>query len=328
MKVSFIIPVYNVESYLEQCVDSILKQSYNDFEIILVNDGSTDNSPIICDSLAKKDNRVKVMHKSNGGQSDARNKGVSIATGEYIIFVDSDDYWIGEDSLQKIMEVVNANLECDFVGFNCSYYYPESNTYRKWVEYSEDLAVPLNKNSVVIPLVKSGTFPMSPCLKVISRQSMNNMGLHFKTGTLAEDISWFIDLLDGSNKCMFVNMYIYAYRQNVSSSVTQSNSERVYNNLFNIIKDELQKVEKRSFNKESKSAIYSFLAYEYCILLSLLVNLQNSSLKRKELRNYKWLLNYTLNPKVRKVSLVYKFLGLRMTEFALRIYNKKRSSRR
>ena len=128
------------------------------------------------------------MHKSNGGQSDARNKGVSIATGEYIIFVDSDDYWIGDDSLQKIMDIVNANLECDFVGFNCSYYYSESNTYRKWVEYSEDLAIPLNKNSVVIPLVKSGTFPMSPCLKVISRQSMNNMRLHFKTGTLAEDI--------------------------------------------------------------------------------------------------------------------------------------------
>jgi glycosyltransferase involved in cell wall biosynthesis len=327
MKVSFIIPVYNAAPYLEQCVDSIIKQSYNDLEIILVDDGSTDGSSVICDNFAKKDNRIKVLHKSNGGQSDARNKGVSIATGEYIIFVDSDDFWIGEDSLQKIMEVVNANLECDFVSFNCSYYYPESNTYKKWVKYSEDLAVPLDKNSVVLSLVKSGTFPMSPCLKIISRKSINNMGLHFKIGTLAEDISWFIDLLDGSNKCMFVNMYIYAYRQNVPGSVTQSNSERVYNDLFNILKDELNKLEKRNFDKENQYAIYSFIAYEYCILLSILPNMQNPSLRRKELRNYKWLLNYTLNPKVKKASYIYRFLGLRMTEFALRIYNKKRSSR-
>ena len=91
-KVSVIVPVYNVENYLEECVNSILNQTYENLEIILVDDGSTDNCPQICDDWAKKDKRIKVIHKANGGVSSARNVGLDNATGEYIGFVDSDDY--------------------------------------------------------------------------------------------------------------------------------------------------------------------------------------------------------------------------------------------
>ncbi len=97
--VSVIIPVYNREKYINKCVDSVLSQTFNDFELILVDDGSTDKSPDICDEYAKKDSRVKVVHKSNGGVSSARNEGLKIATGEYITFVDSDDY-IDSDFLE------------------------------------------------------------------------------------------------------------------------------------------------------------------------------------------------------------------------------------
>ena len=91
-KISVIVPVYNVEQYLERCVDSIINQTYKNLEIILVNDGSTDNSGQICDELAKKDDRIRVIHKKNGGVSEARNVGVKEISGEYIIFIDSDDY--------------------------------------------------------------------------------------------------------------------------------------------------------------------------------------------------------------------------------------------
>ncbi len=91
-KISIIVPIYNVEKHLDRCVASIVVQTYKNIEIILVNDGSTDNSPAICDDWAKKDNRIRVIHKENGGVSDARNVGVAAATGEYIGFVDSDDY--------------------------------------------------------------------------------------------------------------------------------------------------------------------------------------------------------------------------------------------
>ena len=90
--VSVIVPVYNVEQYIRKCIESILNQTYNKMEIILVDDGSTDNSGIICDEYSKRDKRIKVIHKINGGLSDARNAGLDICTGDYIVFVDSDDY--------------------------------------------------------------------------------------------------------------------------------------------------------------------------------------------------------------------------------------------
>lgn len=89
---SVIIPVYNVEKYLDRCIRSVIRQSYENLEIILVDDGSTDNSPNLCDEWIKRDERIRVIHKINGGLSDARNAGLEVARGELITFVDSDDY--------------------------------------------------------------------------------------------------------------------------------------------------------------------------------------------------------------------------------------------
>src|SRR5699024_3815218 len=91
-KVTVIVPVYNVEDYLEKCIDSLLNQTYKNLEIILVNDGSTDDSANICDRYSHQDERVKVFHRNNGGLSDARNAGLKNVTGDYITFIDSDDY--------------------------------------------------------------------------------------------------------------------------------------------------------------------------------------------------------------------------------------------
>lgn len=104
-KISIIVPIFNVEKYLDKCVASIINQTYTNLEIILVDDGSPDNCPKICDKWAETDNRIKVIHKSNGGLSDARNAGLSVATGEYIAFVDSDDY-IETDMYEKLLSVI------------------------------------------------------------------------------------------------------------------------------------------------------------------------------------------------------------------------------
>ncbi len=101
-KISVIVPIYNVEPYLEKCIDSILNQTYQNLEIILVDDGSPDKCPAICDEYAKKDARIKVIHKENGGLSSARNAGLDVATGEYIAFVDSDDY-LHEKTYEKLL---------------------------------------------------------------------------------------------------------------------------------------------------------------------------------------------------------------------------------
>ena len=114
---SIIVPVYNVKLYLEECIESIIKQTYTDLQIILVDDGSTDGSQTICDELAKKDSRIVVIHKENGGSSTARNKGMEIAKGEYIAFVDSDD-WLEPNMYQDLIariEEHNADMAvCSF----------------------------------------------------------------------------------------------------------------------------------------------------------------------------------------------------------------------
>lgn len=96
--ISVIVPIYNVEKYLARCVDSIVNQTYKNLEIILVDDGSPDLCPQMCDDYAEKDSRIKVVHKKNGGLSDARNAGMAVSTGEYISFIDSDDY-VSDDFL-------------------------------------------------------------------------------------------------------------------------------------------------------------------------------------------------------------------------------------
>ena len=106
--ISVIVPVYKVENYLDKCIDSIVNQTYNNLEIILVNDGSPDNCPQICDEWKEKDNRIKVIHKENGGVSSARNKGLEIATGSYIAFIDSDD-WVEENYISSLYDAIVSN---------------------------------------------------------------------------------------------------------------------------------------------------------------------------------------------------------------------------
>ena len=113
---SIIVPVYKTEQYLEKCIQSILEQNYNNFELILVDDGSPDRCPQICDAYQKRDDRIKVFHKTNGGVSSARNLGLKVATGKYIWFVDSDDY-IEKFSLQQLYENQKEQL-ADMYIFN------------------------------------------------------------------------------------------------------------------------------------------------------------------------------------------------------------------
>lgn len=115
-KVSVIVPVYNAEKYLQECVDSILNQTLSDLELILVDDGSTDSSPALCDHYAVQDTRVKVIHKPNGRAASARNAGLRTATGEYVTFVDSDD-WISPDMYEKMLQTGADITLCDYVRF-------------------------------------------------------------------------------------------------------------------------------------------------------------------------------------------------------------------
>ena len=276
--------------------------------------------------MARKDDRIKALHKPNGGLSDARNYGLEHAQGDYVVFVDSDDFWVNKDCLENLMNVVDVHPECDFIGFNCSYYYSDTKTFKKWVAYDESLSKPTDKDTVLCSLVASGTFPMSACLKIIKRKSLSEINLHFIKGLLSEDIPWFINLLEGAKKCMFINDYIYAYRQGVVGSISNSFSIRNFNSILRIIDNELQKLEGRTFNEKTKDYIKSFLAYELCICLGGLGQLEKSVRNEyyEKLKPYKWLLKYRQNPKVKKVSILNSLVGFRLTRFFLEFYFSRR----
>lgn len=323
MKISFILPVYKVEAYLRECVNSLTCQTYKDIEIILVDDGSPDGCPALCDQLATEDSRIIVLHKLNGGLSDARNAGLKIATGDYVVFVDSDDFWRHDDDLQKLVLIAEKHANMDFIGYNCQYYYDNKQTFSSWVAYSDVLNSPVTGDKAIQLLVCSGTFPMSACMKMIRRSHLINNCITFKKGQLHEDIPWFINLLEKTQNCIFINEYVYVYRQNVSGSITNTVSERSFNCLLNIIQEELSLVDKRKFSSESKDALKSFLAYELCILMMLVDEMPEEQKKvyREDLKKLTWLLKYTENPKVRIVAILYKFLGFLVTEKMLRVYN-------
>ena len=319
MKVSFVIPVYKVEQYLDRCVKSIVDQTYRNIEVILVDDGSPDSCPSLCDKYAVEDSRVKAVHKKNGGLSDARNYGTKYATGDYLIYVDSDDFWMHNDDLEKLVQIAIENPSVDFINFNCSYYYSDRDCYSPWTSYDEQLSKPKEKNEAVKLLTSTSSMAMSAWMKMMKRKFIIDNKLTFIKDQLSEDIPWFINLLDYCKECVFVNLNIYAYRQGVSGSITHNIDLKNIDSLINIVETELRKINKRSFNKEAKDCIMSFLAYEYSIILGYLQFLDKRIAKDRYeyLKQYQYLLKYTQDPKVKKVNFVYRLFGLKITTLLL-----------
>ena len=137
---SVIVPVYNIEKYLPRCINSILSQTYSDFELILVDDGSTDNSGLICDEYAEKDKRIRVYHKPNGGVSSARNMGIDHATGEFIVFIDSDD--VADSCLLQNL----AHSDCDLVSIGFDDYSPNNTVKKSFLEPSFSFSLDSEEN--------------------------------------------------------------------------------------------------------------------------------------------------------------------------------------
>lgn len=211
-KISVIVPVYNVESYIKKCVDSIICQSYSNLEIILIDDGSPDNCPDICDRYLEKDPRVKVVHKQNGGLSDARNAGIGIATGDYISFVDSDD-WIDKDYFEILYNLL-IESESEISICNFKWVYPDRIESQKcdcefavWTNeealkhYYDDMNV--NMVISVAKLYKSELFT----------------GVRFPVGKIHEDEFTTHKLLFKAKRIVFTARPLYNYFQR-SSSIT------------------------------------------------------------------------------------------------------------
>ena len=203
-KVSVIVPVYNMEKYLSRCVDSILSQTYADLEVILVDDGSKDSSAAICDQYAERDGRIKVVHKANGGLSSARNAGLDLATGDYIGFVDSDDY-ISPEMYSVLCHHIE-NSDCEIA--NVMYVRADENgrTTPSKVPHNTDKEIEAEQFAKELML---HTGDVSVCTKLFRAELFKN--IRFPEGKLNEDLLFILDVLGGVKKIAFAAHVGYFY---------------------------------------------------------------------------------------------------------------------
>ena len=173
MEISVIIPVYRVESYLAECVDSVLGQNYPSFEVILVDDGSPDRCGTICDEYARRDHRVKVIHKENGGLSDARNAGLAVASGDYVLFLDSDDYWKDSGVLGRLAERISLT-NADLLNFSYQKYYEDTGKSESYFSETQAMPHPLALPEQLGWLTDRGLYIASACNKMIRRELLED----------------------------------------------------------------------------------------------------------------------------------------------------------
>ena len=214
MKISIIIPVFRVEAYINECVDSVLRQDYADFEVILVDDGSPDRCGEICDGYADRDPRVQVIHKENGGLSDARNAGLACATGEYVLFLDSDDYWNDSRVLTRLAD--RAQLTgAELLNFSYQKFFEDTGVMEPYFSVTEAMPHPLELPRQLDWLTERGLYIASACNKMIRRSLLD--GLSFRRGVFSEDIEWCAKLLVRARSVDFVPEAFYCYRQRSGS---------------------------------------------------------------------------------------------------------------
>lgn len=224
--ISVIVPIYKVEDFLHKCVDSIINQTYQDLEIILVDDGSPDNCGYICDEYAKKDSRIKVIHKKNGGLSDARNAGMDIATGDYISFIDSDDYI--EENMYECMlnNLITENADICICGYKVVDY--DGKIIKKISQHNKVLI----KDEAFFQLMEGNVFYAIMCNKLFSNRIFKNKELRFPVGKIHED-EFLIHYIYGEcNKICVLEASLYNYISRDSSIMhSQRKSNKEYDTV-------------------------------------------------------------------------------------------------
>lgn len=201
--ISVIVPAYNVEAYLERCVESIIHQTYSELEIILVDDGSTDRTGILCDQIAQKDDRIIVIHKENGGLSDARNAGLTIAGGEYISFIDSDDYIELDMYENMIAEMIDREVSLVAVGFIVTDV--EGNDTIDVAEEKKNLT----REQALLNLLEDGKLYPSSVNKLFRKEIFDN--LRFAKGIINEDTEIIPKIIDVCDRIVILNKAAYHY---------------------------------------------------------------------------------------------------------------------
>lgn len=279
VKISIIIPVYNVEKYISYCLESILSQTFKNFEVIVINDGSIDKSLDICLDYEKKDNRIKVFSQKNQGQGKARNFGVSKATGDYLMFVDSDDYLNDEFCLSKIIEKIDDNTEIVLYGLKRN---ALANKYAKerlacFLNLPRDIA---SGEKYILEMIKANPYyPWGPCNMVCSMRYWKENNFSFCEGVFYEDLMLMWKVICRARHLSIVRDIIYIYRVDQEKSTTKDFSEFSIKCHIDALNQNAEELNAEDFSENLKAAIMRTFAADF---FNLLLMLQTKSVKNSK----------------------------------------------
>lgn len=246
VKVSIVVPIYNTELYLKKCIDSLVKQTFKDIEIILVNDGSTDNSEVIIKEYSKKYKNVKAFTKENGGLSDARNYGIKKSTGDYIAFIDSDDF-VKENMIEELYnKAVDRGLDvvvCD--------------TYNVYQKNNKEtiIKVDSNKNYSDDDIKNYLISPPMACIRLFNRSIFND--LKFKENIYYEDLELCLKVVNITKKIGFVDKALYFYLQRDGSIMKQKKFNSKLLDIFSV----LESNKKALYNDYPEEIEYMYISH-------------------------------------------------------------------
>ena len=301
---SIIMPVYNVEDYLKQSINSVLTQSFVDYELILVDDGSTDSSGNICDNFSKTDKRIVVIHKENGGLSDARNQGTLKAVGKYLIYIDSDDFWDDCLALEKLKLIIDKNNP-DVVTWRYKKYFDDINQYSESVGYDYVFDVFDAKK-----IIDSQNYGVSACCKTVKRDFIIDNNLFFEDKELSEDIEWSAKILALTQNISVSNLDFYVYCQR-KGSISHSISDKSINDLKKHITSIVLMIKNASGN--CKKILSYYLAQEFTNLVVTMSSYKNYSEEINWIKQNKHILNYSCTRRSKILKIMINLLGVKLS---------------
>lgn len=271
MKISFIVPVYNLEGYINECISSIVKQNYTSYEIILIDDGSTDETPQICDEMAFENRFIKVIHQNNLGVSMARNRGLQEASGEFICFVDGDD-WLECDFCSLIQNYLKEDIEIYFFG----HYIVKNNKKKKINNFCKDSTIFVKKDFEWLQkcilnryINKTNAALGQPWGKIYKRTFLEKQQVKYIEGIpLSEDLLFNLNTFNVAEKGIYINesLYNYRIRNNAATKKYRENTPAIFLHQMSYIKQFLEVSDNYQI-LEQDFYIRNIMNIMYCIIL-------------------------------------------------------------
>ena len=307
--ISVIVPIYKVEKYLSRCIDSILKQTYHNLEIFLVDDGSPDNCGLIADGYASKDKRIKVIHKQNGGLSDARNVAIEKSTGEYITFIDSDDY-VTHDYIEVLLNLIEKHHSQISIG--AFRIFQEGFIPKK--QRGKAFELKLNQQEALSDMFYQKHFDVTAWAKLYKRELFD--GIRFPKGELYEDLQTTFKLFLKCDTIAFSNREIYFYMFRADSIEGSAFSEKKMRSAINTFK--VMKSYENELANVRKALVSKLISFSFHLILKMPKGYQGGTVLVDYIKNNRStvLMDRLSRPKA-KFACIASFLGL---EFVKKVF--------